>query len=276
MQKNSRYDRDLAIKFVIRRAFRYGAVKRSDIVLAFKISVASASRVMESALTQYSSIIEKRSTAIVPVRQAVPPAFASESDLISNLEGDSYTSTQKTGLFSKDLHVSTVEWRNPLPAISGDLTKIVKAIANEIPIRVKYVGLRKGEVAKWRFLAPIGLEKVGDQWRLLANDLESPSFEMKSYVLPRILGVEIDNNDKVPKKFRWMYPGDRAEKVKVQLNGELTKDQVSAISNELNIKDSIIEIPSRSLFEAESRYAEKKSGSNVVWPLAVKLEKVSK
>ena len=50
--------------------------------------------------------------------------------------------------------------------------QIVTGLIRYQPIELLYVGLRNNEHARWRRILPVTLEKMGDQWRLIAQDLD--------------------------------------------------------------------------------------------------------
>lgn len=254
------------VLFVVRRAFRVGAVRRPDLVDAFGMPEASASRVMQAALQHYPQLLTKQGHVVQPAIGAIPPAFAGESDLMETLDrvGNDYS---RTGIAEKELSVTHVKWASSLPAKPGLMLPLTRAAIEGRPVRLKYVGLKHGESARWRFVLPLGLERMGDQWRLVATDLEAPGYPTKVFVLARVLDL-LDQHEKRPRGVLWGVAGDKTVSVQVTLNPRLTADQKHAVAHEMGLADGVAHIPQRSIFEYRHRFASSEPRSGVVWPLA--------
>lgn len=256
--------------FVVRRAFRFGETRRSDVMDAFGLSSASATRVMTAARRTYQDVLEYREKRLVPRPGAQPPIEASEADLIEQLD-TGVEQFARTGLRESELRVTLVRWTNPLPVESGALMRLVRAIAAERAVRLHYAGLRRGEDAKWRLVAPLGLERMGDQWQLIASDLEATHYPEKVFVLARILSV-IDEQKRPPRGFIWKYPSNKMIACRVDLNKVLMPSQMRAVGNEMRLIDGTVRIHERSLYEFRRRFAEVEQIPDIAWPLAYRVE----
>lgn len=254
------------VKFVLRRAFRIGSVTRQDLMSAFALPGASASRVIQAALAHHPKLLLRDGHALRPRLGAPVPVVAGEADLMATLDtvGNDY---RLTGIDFNELYVNRVQWSSSLPAKQDLLLPIVRAAAETRPLRVQYVGLARGESARWRFLQPMGLERMGDQWRLLAADLEAPGFPIKVFVLARITDV-IDNREKRPKGFVPGLADDRSVTVAVAVNPLLTTDQRKVVGHEMALLGGTAKIPRRSEFEYRRRFTATPENSAAVWPLA--------
>jgi len=172
-----------------------------------------------------------------------------------------------TGLAQDELPVFIPNWTNNLPSDPAALTVIIQARAEERPVRIYYVGLRAGEEAKWRAIYPIGLERMGDQWRLIANDLEKEGYPLRTFVLARIVRAEACEKKRLPPDLPPYAVFDRTVKIEARPNPRLTPDQVSAVNNELGIVGGALLLHERSVFEFFRRFGAQPLSANAVWPV---------
>lgn len=254
------------VLFVVRRAFRTGEVRRPDLIAAFKMPEASASRVLQAALDHYPQYLARHGRVVRPQLGVDAPAFADETDLMKTLDasGNDY---RLTGVSEEELQVTRVTWASPLPGKPGLMLPLVQAAIRGRPVRLKYVGLALGENARWRFVLPLGLERMGDQWRLIATDLEAEGYPSKVFVLARILDL-IDKGEKRPRGVVWGRADDKLVPVEVRLNPRLTPAQRLVVSHEMGLSAGVARIPSRSLFEYRRRFTTEAPNPTAVWPLA--------
>ena len=96
-------------------------------------------------------------------------ALADEADLMDALD-HGRTGFAQTGLRYAELPVNFSSWSSSLPTGPGALTTIVQACSRKRTAFIRYVGLKAGDVARFRRVYPIALERMGDQWRLVAHD----------------------------------------------------------------------------------------------------------
>lgn len=251
--------------FVLRRAVRFGTVTRRDLLDAFtKIGTTKATQAMDAAVGHWPKALERTGKAVRVRAQPTIPAEASETQLAACLE-QGLLEFRYTGLRQRELPVNRVQWTQVQPKTPGVLSKIVFALAHQKPVRICYVGLRQGESARWRLVYPAGLERMGDQWRLLAQDLEVAACPVKTFVLPRILEAEAAAV-KLPKGCIRQSEVDKMEILPIRFNEQLSDDQRLAVCHELGIVDNKVELPSRSVFEYLRRFSDQPANEDAVWP----------
>lgn len=251
--------------FILRRAVRFGSVTRADVLEAFgKIGTTKATQALDHAALLWPKTLLRTGKAVRLRENAEIPPDASELQLIECLD-NGQLEFRHTGLRQRELPVERVHWSHPLPQRPGVLSRIVRCIAHEQIIRIGYVGMRETETARWRLVFPIGLERVGEQWRLIAQDLEAEGYPLKTFVLPRILDAENATWRSPPDMIR-LAPDDRWTAFPVRLNPRLTEDQRQALTHELGIRNGIVELPRRGAFEFFRHFADEPVREGVVWP----------
>jgi len=255
-------------QFIVRRAFRAGRVTRADVIAAFHISTASATRFMARAEAIHTQILMRDGHALVPRPLAEPPAFASEADLLKQLDAGR-TDFSVIGLTVDELPVHYVHWTQSMPLRPGILSEIVTAIRTESILQIVYLGLRKNEQPKARLILPLGLERMNDQWRVIAQDIEKEGYPTRIFVLPRILEAKPSRRRK-PKGLVIGGTHDKAEVVLVALNGAFTDLQKKVIAHELKVTNGAVRVPSRSVFEFLRRFTDQEPNNDAVWPPLIK------
>lgn len=256
--------------FVLKRAVRCGKVLRSDLIEAFDgdFGETKASALMSEAAGRWPETLERRSHEIVPCANPKIPAKASEEDLMKALDYGQ-TDYWQIGLKVPDeLNVLVVKWTRSLPRQPGAFSVIVSGLIRYQPIELLYVGLRRNEQARWRRVAPLTLEKMGDQWRLIAQDWDDAEkgYPIKVFVLPRILGARPADSTLPPNIIR-QGDNDHTVRIPVRLHPDLTPDQQAAICHELMVQDQQITIAQRSQFELLRRFSDIPPRADAVWPL---------
>jgi hypothetical protein len=256
--------------FIVRRAFRRGSVTRSELMNVFDLSAATASRAMKSAVTEYGDLLARAGQGLRPKPVTEPPPWADESDLLDNLDRGR-SEPQHTGLFEGELPVVYVSWSARAPRRPGILRTIVQAITNESSVRLAHVGLRKMEQVRERWVAPLALERMNDQWRVIAQDLDKPGFPIRVFVLSRILDAQPDGRRK-PNGFVRRGHTDHFSRIRVKLNPALTSIQRDVLERELQIVDGRVSVASRSAFEFLQRFSNQPPNPDAVWPPIVSYE----
>lgn len=251
--------------FVLRRAVRFGMATRSDVVEAFgKIGTTKATQALDYAALHWPQTLERTGKAVkLRTSHEIPPE-AGEAQLMECLD-NGWLEFRHTGLRHRELPVERVRWTAPGPQKPGVLSAIVTAIARESPLRIQYVGLREAESARWRLLYPVGLERMGEQWRLVAQDLEADGYPLKTFVLPRIVDAK-PASVRVPRDMVRQAADDRLLGYPVSLNPRLTVDQRRVLAHELRIGNGRVILPRRSEFEYFRRYADEPVNPGIVWP----------
>jgi len=254
-----------AVRFLVRRACRTGTARRADLLRFYPAAQATHAKWMNEAILIAPCIRRKGagSAACLAYIGGPLPIWASFECLLTELEGDA--GPEITGVLENELPIFITRWTRKTPLDPTALSKIIQAIAHEQAIVIRYVGLRKEEKARLRHIYPAGLERMGDQWRLIGTDLDQSGHPLRVFVLARILGFEAEISP--PQNF--VKPGiaDCSERIPVHLNSALTSDQAVAIAHELGIVDGRITINSRSKFEFYRRFANQEPGRDIVWPL---------
>lgn len=259
---------ELKNHFVWRRAFRSSerSVVRADVIEAFGMSPTSASNLLTSVAENSNGLLKRNGNKVISESWARPPAWADENDLMDALDRNKNDFSQ-TGLRSNELPVNYSAWSLSLPAEPGALTTVVQAITRKHSVYVEYVGLKMGDKAKFRRVYPLGLERMGDQWRLVAHDLEHGDFALRTFVLSRITKASVDSN-KLPRTF---IPGNAVDSQKlidIEWNLLLNEDQKKALRNEFGVNSQgVVKLNGRDVHEFLVRFGARKVSENVAWPL---------
>ncbi len=256
--------------FVLRRAVRFGKVVRGDVIEAFDgdFRATKASALMSDAAGRWPDTLERRGHKIALRPNPKIPPEASEEDLMKSLDYGQ-TEFRRIGLRVPDeLGVVVVKWTRALPRQPGAFSVIVTGLIRYRPIELLYVGLRRNEQARWRRVLPITLEKMGDQWRLIAQDLDDgdAAYPVKVFVLPRILDARAAD-PKLPDHIIRQDYSDPCARIPIRLHPALTPDQRAAIRHELMIQHNQITIARRSMFELLRRFSDLPARADAVWPL---------
>lgn len=275
----NRVTQEFANDFLIKRAFRYGVATRHDLLQVLSISQATATRVLGATVAKFSALVHYGHDGIRPRPLAVPPPFASESALLENLSGGNKPLT--TGLFDQELPVVIVQWTQSLPAKPGSLMKIVRAITQDRIICITYIGLRHQEEPRERRILPLALERMNDQWRVIAQDIAKDNHPIRAFALARILDVSLDRSRR-PRHFTHQGHQDGYSLVPVHFNPKLNTHQRAVLGRELNVvftdPDSPranetptmghVKVLTRSLYEFRRRFLEQNpQSSDVIWPI---------
>jgi hypothetical protein len=257
--------------FVLRRAVRFGHVTRRDVLEAFdRIGTTKATLAMDYAAAHWPRTLERTGKAVRLREEPEIPPEAQETQLIECLE-NGWLEFRHTGLRERELPVERIRWTAAAPQKSGALTEIVKAIVWQRPVRICYVGLRRGETARWRLIYPAGLERLGDQWRIVAQDLEAPGFPVRTFVLPRVFDAEASDAT-LPNDIVRQSGEDRLEAIPVQFDPRLTRDQRAALAHELRIQNDVVSLPRRGIFEYFRRFSDEPASADAVWPVIYRIE----
>jgi hypothetical protein len=256
--------------FVLKRAVRFGKVVRSDLIEAFDddFGPTKASALMAATAGRWPDTLERRSHEIGLCPNPKIPPKASEEDLMKALDYGQ-TEFRQIGLRVPDeLDVLVVKWTRSLPRQPGAFSVIVSGLIHYQPIELLYVGLRRNEQARWRRVAPLTLEKMGDQWRLIAQDWDdqSAAYPVKVFVLPRILDAR-PANPKLPDNIIRQGYSDEQVRLPIRLHHDLTPDQQAVICHELMVQNQQISIARRSLFELLRRFSDQPPRADTIWPL---------
>lgn len=251
--------------YLVRRACRLGASRRQDIARHFEASQATYTRWIAAALDAAPCLNRDGSgggTRLV-IKGSVIPEWAGFESLLEEIENGNRP--EITGIEDDELPVFIPRWVRNTPVDHRALGQIIHAIHEERGLHLRYANLNRGEGGQWRCVYPIGLERMGDQWRLVALDLRKNGHPLRIFVLARILGVD-DQPCDLPKGFSKPGIHDADITVRAMLNPLLTPDQAIAISNELRIQDGKITLNRRALFEFCRRFGAQGVSDKAIWP----------
>lgn len=257
---------DNATDFIVKRAFRAGAVTRGDVILALGVSTATATRLMAEVVTKRGDILERFRQKIVPRLLAKPPACASEEALLQTLNEGGHDFLLRVGLYEYELPISYVSWTNSTPKKPGILGMLIEAIRTESYLRIAYIGMREKEEPASRVIAPLGLERMNDQWRVIAQDLGKDGYPIRVFVLSRILDAERAPLKRRPPGFVHQHHSDAIVPVSVALNPKLSPLQKEIIASELGIRDGKVRLAQRGIFEFKRRFSDAPASPGAIWP----------
>lgn len=257
---------DRAVEFVLKRAFRAGAVTRANLLDAFDVSSATATRLMSEALARHPRLLERQGQRILPRPLAEAPPCATEAALLATLDEGGNDFLARVGLYAYELPVVYVTWANSLPRKPGILTALIEAVRNEGFLRIVYLPMRKNAEPAWRTIAPLGLERMNDQWRVVAQDMEKEGFPIRVFVLTRILDAQREVYKRLPKGFVRQHVADAEASLPVELNAGLTPLQKEVVSAELGIRDGKVRVARRGIFEFQRRFSRRAPTPDAVWP----------
>jgi len=257
------------LNFVLMRAFRRGIVKRNDILRAFEglISETRASELLSAAVGKNPRLLERKGYSVIPKIGAPMPSLASEEQLMKAIfsGNDAFADI---GLCEHELPRQRVEWTNNYPKSPSIFSSITQAITNETPLLIQYVTLKRGDRGARRSIFPVGLQRVGDQWRLVAYDLDRTPPVQRAFVLSRIVDAA-PSVAKVPKSIKH-FSFNAAQPVKAQLHPDFTEEQRSVLEHELSICNEHRIMPPSEEFEFLRRYSEIEASREAVWPVIVR------
>lgn len=285
---------DMAYAFAVRRLVRTGRVCRADITNTVGCSTVIAGRALQKVSAFTADVIKKGQNlqlkdpyfASKPNNNHVFMVIASDSQLSDAIKkgGD----PKLTGLYLDELPVQIKTWSFGDSVASGLVTAIAactlhikkagRRLDHRSSLSILYVSMQKGAFCKWRNIVPLGLERVLDQWRLIAHDLDAEGYPIKTYVLARIFGHRALTTPLPVNFYRHLKVlNNLNELVRIELNPDLTKDQEDAIRNELNIgKDDTMEISQRSKVDFLRRFSDIPTTESAIWPVILTTKAIHK
>ncbi|UBU63719.1 hypothetical protein LDB30_06905 [Acidithiobacillus ferrooxidans] len=263
--------------FVLRRALWIGRCRRADVDRAFGTgkSPNRGTAILHAACTQWFHLLYKDGKKGVFPRVGVtyPPEASAQAlmKLISERAGP-----ETTGIFPEESVPFLLPPDKAASTINPNAMDVLfSSTIHQNPIRILYVGLRRGENARWRNVWPRAMEFSGLQWRLRAQDMdaEKQHYPIKAFSVPRIFDAQpLDTQRSTPKDFRPRNLVKTQRAMRVHLSESLTQDQVRAIENEWGIRDGIILLPDYSWFEFRKQFASEPVNSDIVWPVITRID----
>ncbi|BAZ93720.1 uncharacterized protein FOKN1_1322 [Thiohalobacter thiocyanaticus] len=267
------------ILFILRRTYWVGNTRRQDLVDAFNLkNPQRASEAIDKALKLYDKYLERwGARGGVTWRDGVlPPPEAAPGKIFALLQQGA--PFHETGIRTNTELPVRLQYREAYRPDDESLEMIMRGILEQKLTRVLYVGLRRREVARWRWIVPRSLEFTGRQWRLLGFDLSDDTETLKSYVLSRIQDIQYDTPPRGQSgRVQQLHerPLDYKGGVyKVDLNDNLTPDQRIAIKQELGITGTNLQISDRDVYEFMRLYGDAEPSSEIVWPPVTGIRKL--
>lgn len=253
-------------EFVCRRAFRSpdGLARRADLVEAFGMSTSKATQLLASEVQANGTLLVRDGYLVRRRMGAVAPPYASMRDLMAKLDAG-LTDYGYTGLRAEELPVNTWQWCENMPQSEQAMELVVDACVKRRSVLIQYVGMRRGEQGTWRRIAPLCLERMGDQWRLTAQDLEKADAPVRTFVLARILDARHDTAS-LQRKFVRASPDDSQRREPVEFNLRLSEVQREVLRRELKVKDGHVTLPNRCWHEFMIRFADGARSDDIAWP----------
>jgi hypothetical protein len=137
-------------------------------------------------------------------------------------------------------------------------------------IRIRYVGLRLNEQAKWRTIIPVMLEEFSGKWRIIGIDADKN--ESRTFQLSRV--IEVDGNlHPIPNGINAIESYSPKRRVKITLSDRLTEDQRAAAKNELGLNTGeLLELTESQLHDMRHQYGVDKPTTKIVWPIIENVE----
>jgi hypothetical protein len=126
--------------------------------------------------------------------------------------------------------------------------------------------MREKEEPASRVVAPLGLERMNDQWRVVAQDLGKDGYPIRIFVLSRILDAEKAPLKRRPPGFVHQHHSDVFVPLVVTLNSKLSLLQKEIISGELGIREGKVALIRRGVFEFKRRFSNEAASPGAIWP----------
>lgn len=262
--------------FVLRRAFLLGVCRRADVNRACgtEFSPNRATTILQTAVSRWPNLlfaIPRR--GVFPRADAACPDEAKASHILALIAQGA--ESRETGVFPDDGTPILMPKPKPARALHEAATQLVlDAALHEKPVRILYVGLRRGESARWRRVWPRAMEFTGLQWRIHAQDMDAPAqgFPIKVYMLSRIMDAQRLPEKDAPPGFmpKAFVRQDRV--LRVSLSEDLTADQAQAIRNGFDIRDGLMTWPDYALHEFRRDFTREPPNHDIVWPTIARLD----
>lgn len=276
---------DRAYNFAVRRLIRYGSITKADIMDIVGCSPGTANCALALIRKNKDFVAQKGQKIILKPGVFMKAhlewmAIASDQQLNQALEEGGHT--ELTGLKPREMPIQIKTWSSGRSLSPGLMSAIAQCLVHQHQFRkldhraslaIRYVGMRKGETARWRIIVPLGLDRVLDQWRLIAQDLGVKDYPVRTYVIPRIIEHKVVT-DPLPKDFRLRPFDDSQSMMSITFNVELTRDQERVIRNEMNIDATAtqIQVDRRSGLDFLRRFGAIPTNENALWPIITSLD----
>lgn len=277
--------------YILRRAVWLGAVNNSDIQRAFDTNHTQASSDLNEACKKYSIYLQRDKRGVSRKGADLPRPYPSNIQQRSSLDVDVTAKRVLYAVQNQTPHEGHLGF-NPVGVVSRRsfvkeelpeedvIRPLLAAIFNKMALEIKYVGLKKGEVGRWRQMQPMQFEFLDGHWRLQALDASGPQdFAIaKWFLLSRILDVR-PLSGSCPSKLllnKYENSSDAIIKLQITLNNDLTDDQKKVVSRQLGLNNGTVEMMRKDVFDFKRRYAESniEKKNDIVWPLVTSIKEL--
>jgi hypothetical protein len=264
------------ILFVLRRAFLLGVCRRADVNRACgtTFSPNRASTILRTAVARWPTLLYAvPHRGVFPRADAPCPDAAKASHILALIAKGA--EPRETGVFPDDGVPFLMPKPKPARAMHDGATQcVLDAALHQKPVRVLYVGLRRGETARWRRLWPRAMEFTGLQWRIHAQDMDAPEqgFPIKVFMLARILDAQPLREKDAPPGFTPKTLARQDRVLRVSLSEDLTADQAQVVRNAFDIQDGVMTWPDYALHAFRREFTREPPNPDIVWPTITRLE----
>lgn len=293
---------DSITRYAIRRAYYRGIVVRKDLMSAFGLREATATRVMgnlevwsevtvESAnAKRRAKTLLRRERDLVPIPGSRVPAGHDGRQIFKELltarPGHGRLGFDVVSNGSEEGALELHMWRFRALDLPKDVdyTTLLKGLIWKTPVSIEYVGMKVADSARWRTILPLALHVIEGQMVVHAYDLGLSEPAIRAYVIYRIQGVKPVLADagmrRQVRRLLEMSPGREAQKTyQITLNPKLTKDQVNAVRRELGLNEQLrLQIYPTLEYHLRRFYMsshEDRQGPDIVWPIIERIEEVT-
>lgn len=264
--------------FVLRRAWLLGRCRRSDIdeVFGTRTSPNRASKIIEEAVGRWSRHLFYSPRRGVFPNTRVPCPEEARAEAVLDLVARGAPAAQ-TGLLPNDGVPFLRPSPKPARALTDSATQaVLDAALHDTILDILYVGLRRGEKARWRRIWPRAMEFTGLHWRIHAQDLDDQAhgYPIKTFLLARIMETRQTVGWTAPAGFRPLKVIRDLSRLRVHLSDELTADQQAVIRNQFDIQGDRMTWPHSALHSFRREFTNSPVPPDVVWPVVLRVDEL--
>lgn len=178
--------------FIRSRLYWFGRIGRMDIVRAFGVGTAYASRLV-SRMHDELGTVRAGKGEVYPASKSEIPEGVSSQRFLSDLYNAAVSASDPTPLCGGEVAFSVIDaFRYNVP--ESILRPIIMALDSRGVLDIEYLGMNIGDVPKRRLIEPIRLVHVQGRWHINAYCHEAGG--PRDFVLARILSVKISTRKK--------------------------------------------------------------------------------
>lgn len=171
--------------FIRSRLYWFGRIGRIDIVRAFGVGTAYASRLVTRMHDELGTVRVGKGEAYPPNKQEIPEGVTSQR-FLSDLYNSAVSAADPTPLCGGEIAFSVIDaFRYNVPETI--LRPIVMALDSRGLLEIEYLGMNIGDEPKRRLIEPMRLVHVQGRWHINAYCHEAGG--SRDFVLARILSV---------------------------------------------------------------------------------------